>query len=148
MKGYLGTISDVSFQVGGASMVVVVARSIDSEGILFLTRILRSSPLFCSRNAPCGRKAGHRTGMGEALGHLCTQGIEMGRATGYRDVHNVPRPSLRMGGFHQVASLREPSSRCLTQAAQPHAPHLWVSPVTFIEPGRGASTDIYDNPRS
>jgi hypothetical protein len=38
MEEYLGTISDVSFQVGGASMVVVVAmrkRSIDSEGILF-----------------------------------------------------------------------------------------------------------------
>lgn len=82
---------------------------------------------------------------GEALGHLCTQRIEMAvrRVIG---MHLLFRVRVSARGL-PVASL-EPSSRCLAQAAQPHASQLWVSPVTFTESGRGASTDIYDNLRS
>jgi hypothetical protein len=85
---------------------------------------------------------------GEALGHLCTQRIEMAvrRVIGMYSLFRVRVSEISARGL-PVASL-EPSSRCLAQAAQPHASDPWVSPVTFTESGRGASTDIHDNLRS
>lgn len=102
----------------------------DSEGILFLsllTRILRSSPLFCSHNAPCGRKAGHRTRTrGRALGHLSTQRIENWPCDGSSgcDSNSSLFFRVRVSARGLAPSgVFEPSSRCLAQAAQPHAPH-------------------------
>jgi hypothetical protein len=120
---YLGTIS-ISDDVlsswrridGGGNEK---KKTIDSEGILFsLTRILRSSPLSCSHNAPCGRKTGHRTGMGEALGHLCTQRIEMAvrRVIGMDTNSSLLRFRVSARGLAPSGVL-EPS------ATQPHAPH-------------------------